>query len=68
MKQYQLDLQIHFNPTGSVPSVAGNWLVRTPFLTLPSNLDDEENDGQYALFIGAGKSYTSFGCTGMRAY
>jgi len=22
--------------------------------------------GQYALFIGAGKSYTSFGCTGMQ--
>ena len=30
------------------------------------HLDGAENDGQYALFIGAGKSYTSSGCTGMQ--
>ena len=30
------------------------------------HLAGAENDGQYALFIGAGKSYTSSGCTGMQ--
>jgi hypothetical protein len=34
--------------------------------TRPSNLDDEENAGLYVLFIGAEKSYISFGCTGMQ--
>jgi hypothetical protein len=41
------------------------WLPANKHATLPFNLDVVDNDGQYALFIGVGKSYTSFGCTGM---
>jgi hypothetical protein len=36
--------------------------------TLPLNPDEEEKDGQYASFTDVGKSYTSFGCTGIQHY
>ena len=65
-----------FHSAGSISTIAGNRMVRISLrfysrnigshTTLPFNLDGEENAGQYALFIGAGKSYTSFGCTGMQ--
>ena len=42
------------------------WLPANKHATFPFNLDGVENDGQYSLFIVAGKSYTSFGCTGMQ--
>jgi len=40
----------------------------TKHTTLSLNLADVVSAGQYASYIGAGKSFTSFGCIAMQRY
>ena len=69
-----LDRQLLYNLKKSVgmPFFAAllrnHWLSANKHTNLPLNLADVVSAGQYASYIGAGKSFTSFGCITMQRY